>query len=78
MLARVRDGDRLHLDCDAGRLEIDVDADELAARVPAVHDASGSREGLGRELFRHFRGSALDAEQGGGLFDLLGAPEVRV
>ncbi len=77
-LARVRDGDRLRLDTDTGRLEIDVDADEFAAREPAVHDPSSSSEGLGRELFARFRSEALEAEQGGGLFDLVAPRETVV
>ncbi|MEZ4292647.1 MAG: phosphogluconate dehydratase [Myxococcota bacterium] len=70
-LARVRDGDRLRLDTEAGRLEIDVEPETFAARAPARHDPSGSQQGLGRELFALFRQHALDAEHGGGVFDLL-------
>lgn len=71
-LARVRDGDWIRLDTDAGRLEIDVPPDAFAARTPARPDEAASREGLGRELFQVFRDTASDAEHGGSLFSLLG------
>ena len=63
-LARLRDGDPLRLDCDAGTLEVDVDAGEFAARPAAGCDLSAVREQLGRELFGGFRQLVGHAEAG--------------
>ena len=63
-LARVRDGDLIRVDGEAGVLEAKVDAHEWARRTAATPDLSGHRYGLGRELFAGFRAHALGAEQG--------------
>ncbi len=61
-IARVRDGDIIRLDAEAGRLELKVDEAELAAREPAVvHDAAF---GMGRELFAHMRAGVGSADTG--------------
>ncbi len=69
-LARVRDGDVLAVDADAGRLDIRVDAGALAARAPAA--APPEAMGHGRELFAGFRQLVGSPESGGGVFPLLG------
>jgi phosphogluconate dehydratase len=61
-LARVRDGDLIRLDAEAGVLEIKVDAAEFAARAPAVAPPAGF--GYGRELFGVMRRAAGPAEAG--------------
>ncbi|HSW17570.1 MAG TPA: phosphogluconate dehydratase [Ramlibacter sp.] len=66
-LARLRDGDLVRLDADAGTLTALVpqpewDARELAIMTPALHAAN--QMGLGRELFSSFRRHALTAEEG--------------
>jgi phosphogluconate dehydratase len=63
-IARLRDGDRIRLDIEAGRLEVLVDAAEWAARPLAVADLSGNRIGTGRELFETFRRAVGSAESG--------------
>jgi len=63
-LARVRDGDIVRLDGEAGVLEAKVDAAEWARRTPAPPDLRGHHHGMGRELFAGFRAHALGAEQG--------------
>ncbi|MGA0612399.1 phosphogluconate dehydratase [Caldimonas sp. KR1-144] len=65
LLARLRDGDVVRVDAEAGVLEAMVDAGELAAREPAPFDAERSAWGLGRELFATHRAHATGAEQGG-------------
>jgi phosphogluconate dehydratase len=65
-LARIRDGDRIVLDAEAGALELYVDPSELAARPRDAVPAAG--HGWGRELFAPFRALAGDAEIGGGIF----------
>ena len=73
LIARLRDGDMLRVDGEAGRLEAKIDPGELAAREPAVHRPNQGQVGLGRELFAAFRTGTSDASHGAGLFDLLGA-----
>ena len=65
-IARLRDGDRIRLDGDAGVLEALVDPAEFAARTPAVFRQP--QHGLGRELFAPFRAIAGAAEAGGSIF----------
>ncbi len=66
-LARVRDGDVIRLDANAGTLEVLVPEAEWAARetvaMPeALRLANGL--GMGRELFANMRRNALSAEEG--------------
>ena len=66
-LARLRDGDRVRLDADAGMLQALVDPQEWAARAlaimpPALAQANG--RGLGRELFAGMRRNVTTAEEG--------------
>jgi phosphogluconate dehydratase len=64
LLAKVRNGDRIRLCGDTGRLELRGDMTEIEARTPATPPAF--QAGLGRELFAFMRHSASGAEQGGG------------
>ena len=66
-LAKVRDGDRIRLDANAGTLQVllgDAEWDARAtARMPeALRAANGV--GMGRELFTSMRRNALSAEEG--------------
>jgi phosphogluconate dehydratase len=66
-LAKVRDGDVIRLDANAGVLQAQVPADEWAARPPAVMPQAlrtSNGLGLGRELFAGMRRHALTAEEG--------------
>jgi phosphogluconate dehydratase len=66
-LAKVRDGDRIRLDADAGTLQALVDDAEWAAREPALvpdDEAEGHAHDLGRELFAGMRRNVTSAEQG--------------
>ncbi len=63
-IARVRDGDMLLLDCEAGVLEVQVSEAELARREVALPDLSANSQGYGRELFGLFRRQAGLAENG--------------
>ena len=67
LLARLRTGDLIRLDAEAGVLEAKVDAAELATREPA-RDPKASGHGYGRELFGHMRRAAAPAESGAGVF----------
>jgi len=63
-IARVRDGDPVLLDANAGRLEVQVAAEEWAQRALATDDLQRHASGMGRELFAAQRAHALTAEQG--------------
>ncbi len=67
-IGKLRDGDIVRLDAEAGRLEALVPAEELADRTPAEPDLSGNRYGMGRELFAGFRQLALRADEGASSF----------
>ena len=73
-LSRVRTGDMILLDGEAGRLEVEVDAQALQSRAPEIADLSQFQVGMGRELFAAFRANALSAEEGAVTFF---APESR-
>lgn len=62
-IARLRDGDVVRLDAEAGVLDALVDAAEWAARTPAA--APPPAVGTGRELFALMRQGCSTAEEGG-------------
>jgi phosphogluconate dehydratase len=62
-LARVREGDMIRLDGEAGTLELLVDAAEFAAREPAPNTAPAAHD-LGRNLFALNRRMVGPADQG--------------
>ncbi|MBL8832743.1 MAG: phosphogluconate dehydratase [Rhodospirillales bacterium] len=64
VLARVRDGDMVRLDADAGTADVLLDAAILAARPAAVLDPAKNHWGYGRELFSVFRQGVGGAEEG--------------
>ncbi len=70
-ISKLRDGDLLCLDLDAGTLEIRTDPATFAARPPATLDPEANAWGLGRELFRGFRTQVTAADKGAMSF---GAP----
>ncbi len=76
-LSRVRDGDPVTLDADAGVLEIDAD---LASREPTGRAPRGEEwSGTGRELFAAFRATVGPADLGASVFPAYGTTEeVRV
>ncbi|MEP7157346.1 MAG: phosphogluconate dehydratase [Betaproteobacteria bacterium] len=70
-LAKVRSGDIIRLDTDAGTLEVKVPAQEWAERIASTADLSRNQFGMGRELFQSARAVALTAEEGAGTFGTL-------
>jgi len=68
-IARLRDGDPVRLDADAGTIEVLVDAAEFIARPPA---GPPDREfaGTGRELFESFRRAVGPADAGASVFEV--------
>ncbi len=65
LIARIRDGDLIHIDADRGILEVDA---ELTSRVAAQRDPSTNQQGMGRELFGCFRSNTSSAEAGASIF----------
>ncbi|WP_250458606.1 phosphogluconate dehydratase [Microbulbifer litoralis] len=63
-IAKIRDGDLIELDAEAGVLRVHVDDAELEQRQAAECDLSGSARGMGRELFANMRAIASGAESG--------------
>ncbi len=66
-LAKVRTGDLIRMDADAGTLDALVDAAEWAARAVAVIDpaqAEANSHDLGRDLFGGMRRTVRSAEEG--------------
>jgi len=69
-LGRVRDGDMIRLDAEAGSLQALVPDSEWNQRAIESADLSASHVGMGRELFAMFRGSVGTAEEGAATFAL--------
>jgi phosphogluconate dehydratase len=63
-LAKVRNGDIIHLNTETGEVNVLVDNAEFNARTPAVNSARDHHHGMGRELFAGFRLNASSAETG--------------
>jgi phosphogluconate dehydratase len=63
-IARVRDGDRIRLDAEAGVLELLVPSEVLRVRGALAPHVNAAAEGCGRELFAKFRQLVSTAESG--------------
>ena len=73
-IARVRDGDVIRLDAEAGTLDV-VGVEDFASRTPAKADLADNGVLMGRELFAPFRAVVGPAEQGASVF---GAPTTHI
>jgi phosphogluconate dehydratase len=69
-IAKIRDGDMIRLDADAGILEVLVDIAEFGLRQPVQADLSRNQIGTGRELFAAFRAITGRADQGASIFEV--------
>ncbi|KAB0680395.1 phosphogluconate dehydratase [Aureimonas leprariae] len=67
-IGKIRDGDVIRVDGEAGLLEILVDEEDFARRPLAEADLSGNEFGLGRELFAPFRAMVGNASHGASVF----------
>lgn len=70
-IGKIRDGDPVVIDADAGTLKLDLKDEELAAREQRVPDLSMNHVGMGRELFAAFRHSVDAADRGASIFSAL-------
>ena len=71
-ISKVRDGDVIRLDTEAGRLDILADPAEFHARAAAEFRPDRAPAGLGRELFDLFRMNVSSAATGASPFNFLG------
>jgi phosphogluconate dehydratase len=69
-LGKVRDGDLIRIDADAGLLQALVPDAEWDARDIVAADLAANHVGVGRELFAMFRGAVGAAEEGAATFGL--------
>jgi len=67
-IARLKDGDMISLDAEAGLLSVEVPAAEWEARPVAQCDLEAHAHAYGRELFRLFRAHATGPEFGAHTF----------
>jgi len=67
-IAKIRDGDMIRLDVEAGTLEYVGDEREFQSRTPATEDLRAEHRGMGRELFAGFRTLVNTADKGAGVF----------
>jgi len=72
MLAKIKNGDMIRIDIDAGIVTLLVDEAELAQREIADKDLSSNRYSMGRELFSAMRLHTSGAEEGASIFQLPG------
>ena len=63
-IAKIRDGDMIRLDADAGTLTFLGDEREFFSRTPAIEDLRNEHFGMGRELFAGFRALVGTADRG--------------
>lgn len=63
-IARIRDGDMIHIDADAGVLEIRMGGHAWADRPVSSISPTANASGMGRELFGLMRAQVGTAEQG--------------
>jgi phosphogluconate dehydratase len=66
-IGKIKDGDMIRIDSEAGILTVTAD-DDPAARAVKDYDLSASHNGMGRELFGAFRQQASSAETGATIF----------
>ena len=72
-LTRIRDGDLIRLDVNAGTLNVLVEKEEWDRREPATSSLARYQTGIGRELFGGFRAQVTSAEQGASAVSFIGA-----
>ena len=65
LIGKVRDGDIISIDAQAGSLELEVSKDETDQRSATTADGQARPNGMGRELFDVFRDAVSESEQGG-------------
>ncbi|HEV7277261.1 MAG TPA: phosphogluconate dehydratase [Devosiaceae bacterium] len=67
-ISKIRDGDMVRVDAEAGTLAIVGDEREFNSRTPATEDLRREHFGMGRELFAGFRAMVGAADRGASVF----------
>ncbi len=67
-ISKIRDGDIIRVDAEAGTLMFLGDEREFFARTPATEDLRREHFGMGRELFAGFRALVGTADRGASVF----------
>ena len=67
-IAKIRDGDIIRVDAEAGTLAVIGDEREFLSRTPATEDLRREHHGMGRELFAGFRAMVGAADRGASVF----------
>jgi len=67
-IAKLRDGDIVRLDVNAGELNVLIPDDEWNSRKILVEDLRENEFGVGRELFTMMRANVSDAQTGATIF----------
>jgi phosphogluconate dehydratase len=67
-ISKIRDGDMIRLDANAGTLTFLGDEKEFRSRTPATEDLRSQHYGMGRELFAGFRSLVGVADRGASVF----------
>jgi phosphogluconate dehydratase len=65
LLGKVRDGDPVRIDAEAGVLELKVGEEELARREYVQPNLESHRTGMGRQIFAPLRSNTMGADEGG-------------
>ena len=73
LIGKVRDGDLVLIDAQAGIMKVNVSDATLSERPGAGPGSEDSADGMGRELFEMFRRNASDTEAGGTVLRGLGS-----
>jgi phosphogluconate dehydratase len=68
-IGKIRDGDTVCIDAEAGLLSVSADDGDPLERSVREFDLKGHRTGMGRELFAVFRRAVSSAERGASVFD---------
>ncbi len=67
-IAKIKNGDIIRLDAEAGSLSFVGDETEFVARPAATRDLKDQHHGMGRELFAGFRATVGSADKGASVF----------
>jgi len=67
-ISKIRDGDIIRLDAEAGTIDFIGNEREFLSRTPATEDLRPEHEGMGRELFAGFRSLVGPADRGASVF----------
>lgn len=71
-LDKIKTGDKIRFDIQNGEISVLIDEEEFNNRIKKTPNLDKNHHGFGRELFAHTRQNVNQAEDGGGIFNLVG------